>query len=124
LEALEKALGKERVYIKGTRILTEPSTTLPRKSADEGQYSNAGTVESDILQTSKTVVDTRLNSSDVKEIRESGYKVAVMGIPMNIPLSEVQAALSKYGEIVLSDMKQENIGTYSANLEFQVISNL
>jgi hypothetical protein len=47
-----------------------------------------------------------------------------MGIPMNIPLSEVQAALSKYGEIVLSDMKQENIGTYSANLEFQVISNL
>jgi len=41
---------------------------------------------------------------------------------MNVPLSEVQGALSKYGEIVLSDMKQESEGTYTANLEFEVIS--
>lgn len=126
IESLQKALAKDKVYIRGNRVLTEPSTTAPnnsssRKIADDSQISNLGSFESGTPQTSKKVFDTHLESSHGKAIRETGYKVAVMGIPMNVPLFEVQGALSKYGEIVLSDMKQESEGTYTANLEFEVM---
>lgn len=124
VESLQQALAKDRVYIRGTRILTEPSTTTPnsspKKTHDDSQTSNVGHVDSGTYQPSKKVFDTHLDSSHGKAMRETGYKVAVMGIPMNIPLIEVQSALSKYGEIVLSDMKQESEGTYNANLEFEV----
>jgi hypothetical protein len=125
VESLQQALAKDRVYIRGTRILTEPSTTTPnsspKKTHDDSQTSNVGPVDSGTYQPSKKVFDTHLDSSHGKAMRETGYKVAVMGIPMNIPLIEVQSALSKYGEIVLSDMKQESEGTYNANLEFEDI---
>lgn len=55
--------------------------------------------------------------------RGASFKVAVEGIPVSIPLSDVQRALSKYGEIILSDMKQDNFGAYCATLEFKVIKN-
>lgn len=125
---MQKALAKTRVYIRGSRVTTEPSTTSPHhlsnKSWDDSQNSNATTVESTISQATEKVAGAHVDAPSVKAIRGSRYKVAVMGIPMNVPLSEVQSALSKYGEIVLSDMRQENIGTYSANLEFKVISEL
>lgn len=126
-EALQKALAKTRVYIRGSRVTTEPSTTTPHhlsnKSWDDSQNSSAGGVESTTSQGTEKVTGTYVDAPNVKAIRGSGYKVAVMGIPMNVPLSEVQSALSKYGEIVLSDMKQENIGTYSANLEFKAVDS-
>lgn len=55
-----------------------------------------------------------------ESFRGASFKVAVEGIPVNIPLSDVQRTLSKYGEIVLSEMKQDNFGAYCATLEFKV----
>lgn len=120
-EGLQNALDKDKVYIKGVRIQKEPSSSTPR-SVDRSLNSNGWAVDFRSPKTTEQSSGSSFASVPKSEgFRGASFKVAVEGIPVSIPLSEVQRALSKYGEIILSDMKQDNFGAYCATLEFKVI---
>lgn len=121
-EGLQNALDKDKVYIKGVRIQKEPSSSTPR-SVDRSLSSNGWAVDFRSPKTTEQSSGSSFASMPKSEgFRGASFKVAVEGIPVSIPLSEVQRALSKYGEIILSDMKQDNFGAYCATLEFKVIN--
>lgn len=117
VEGLQKALDKENVYIKGTRIQKEPSSSA-RRVVEKSLRANGCATD---LRSS--AVDSSTNSLSTFKIDStitSWCKVAVGGIPMHTSLLDVQRALSKYGEIILTTMKQDDSGSYTAYLEFKV----
>lgn len=105
------------MYIKGVRIRKEPSSSTPKTPDRNGKFS------SDVSSTRDTEGSSGsfLGPSKAKKIRGTGYTVAVEGVPLHIPLSEVKKALSKYGEITSSSRKQVGHGDCVANVEFKVI---
>lgn len=118
-EALQKALEKDKVYIKGVRIRKEPSSSTP-KIPDRNGNVNPLTVDFAQSRVSDNSPGSFLGPSKSKGIRRTGYSVAVEDVPLHIPLTEVKEALSKYGEIAHSSRKKEGHGGYIANVEFKV----
>ncbi|XP_024378442.1 uncharacterized protein [Physcomitrium patens] len=116
-EALQKALEKDKVYIKGVRIRKEPSSSTP-KIPDRNGNVNPLTVDFAQSRVSDNSPGSFLGPSKSKGIRRTGYSVAVEDVPLHIPLTEVKEALSKYGEIAHSSRK-EGHGGYIANVEFK-----
>ena len=118
VEGLQKALDKENVYIKGTRIQKEPSSSA-RRVVEKSLRANswATDLRSSAMELS---MNSLVGTSKIDSTITSGCKVAVGGIPMYTSLLDVQRALSKYGEIILTTMKQDDSGSYTAYLEFKV----
>ncbi|KAG0575191.1 hypothetical protein KC19_VG325500 [Ceratodon purpureus] len=115
-KALQKALEKDKVYIKGVRIRKEPSSSTP-KTPDRNGKSSLGDVPS--TRNADDSSGSFLGPSRAKKIRGAGFTVAVEGVPLHIPLTEVQKALSKYGEITSSSRKEVGHGDHTAILEFK-----
>lgn len=120
-QGLKNALEKDRVYIKGVRVQKEPSSST-RNTID--RVLPAGTWAGD-LRTSRISgqsFSSSLNGSSIEPSKRIGYMVIVDGIPMHIPITEVQKILSKHGAIVQSEMRKDDSGAYSAYLEFEVFT--
>lgn len=117
-EALQKALEKEKVYIKGVRIRKEPSSSTP-KALDRNGNLNPLAVDSPPPRNP----DSFLGPAEPKG-RGTGYSISVEGVPLHIPLTAVKKALSKYGEIALSSKKEVGEGDYAAHVEFKVNTSL
>lgn len=118
IEGLQKALDKDNVYIQGTRIQKEPSSSARRVVEKSLRADGWATNLRSLTRESST--SSFVGASKIDSTMTIGCKVAVGGIPMQRSLLEVQRALSKYGEIILTTMKQDDAGSYTAYLEFQV----
>lgn len=117
-EALQKALEKDKVYVKGVRIRKEPSSSTP-KTADRNGNSNPLTIDfSSPRVGTEDNVGSFLGPLKSKG-KGTGYSIAVEGVPLHIPLTVVKRALSQYGEIALSSKKRVGQGDYTAHVEFK-----
>ncbi|BBN05698.1 hypothetical protein MPTK1_3g15270 [Marchantia polymorpha subsp. ruderalis] len=136
-EGLSKALRKEKVFIKGSTVITEPCSG-PRRS--EGRPTSVRNpvvdpsrrifTNSRPLNGARTPILTRLRRTDsptgsdvavrTPSVPERNSRfVAVEGLPYPMPISAIEKMMSAHGEIARSELGREEGGTYSAQVEFK-----
>jgi len=119
-DALQKALEKEKVFIRGVRIRKEPSSSTPKATDRNGNFNPLTVGFSSLRDGAEDNLGSFLGPAKARG-KGTGHSVAVEGVPLHIPLTVVKKALSKYGEIALSSRKQVGQGDYTAHVEFKVI---
>jgi hypothetical protein len=120
-EGLKNALDKPKVYIRGVRIQKEASSTTRGKL---DKVILAGTTQYRPLPISEVKTGSPSAASESDLLRRSRNLVSVQGLPLHIPLLEVEKALSVYGEVIRSEIKHEESRACCAHMEFQVPNKL
>ncbi|KAH8956198.1 hypothetical protein BDL97_07G028000 [Sphagnum fallax] len=115
-EGLKNALDKPKVYIRGVRIQKEASSTTRGKL---DKVILAGTTQYRPLPISEVKTGSPSAASESDLLRRSRNLVSVQGLPLHIPLLEVEKALSVYGEVIRSEIKHEESRACCAHMEFQ-----
>ncbi len=120
-EGLKNALDKPKVYIRGVRIQKEAASTT-RGKLDKAIL--VGTTQYHPLPISEVKTGSPSAASGSDLLRRSQNLVSVQGLPLHIPLLEVEKALSVYGEVIRSEIKHEESRACCAHMEFQVPNKL
>ncbi|CAM6108227.1 unnamed protein product [Calypogeia fissa] len=131
-EALAKALKKDKVFIKGSTILTEACSGSRRtENRSSRKLASEHSKKSETYRTSDRNSDARIANGTRRfkspTGRENGsktssndtYLVAVEGLPYPMPISAVEKMLSAHGSVSRSELAREEGGTYSAHIEFK-----
>ncbi|KAL3692459.1 hypothetical protein R1sor_006110 [Riccia sorocarpa] len=142
-EALSKALKKDKVFIKGSTVITEPCSGPRRTPATDSRstsYRNQASDSSKRIFTntssrsvngSRSSILTRLRRTDsspggsetvyrTSSLPERNSRhVTVEGLPYPMPISAIEKMMSAHGEIARSELGREEGGTYSAQVEFK-----
>lgn len=120
-EGLKNALDKPKVYIRGVRIQKEAASTT-RGKLDKAILVGTTQYHPLLISEVKTGSPSAASGSDL--LRRSRNLVSVEGLPLHIPLLEVEKALSVYGEVIRSEIKHEESRVCCAHMEFQVRNKL
>jgi hypothetical protein len=116
---LKNALDKPKVYIRGVRIQKEPASST-RGKLDKALVVGAAPRSRPVLHLSEVRGGSSSGVFGSDFPKRNRYLVSVEGLPLDIPLLEVEKALSVYGEVLRCEIKHEESGACCAHMEFQV----
>jgi len=117
-EGLKNALDKPKVYIRGVRIQKEPASST-RGKLDKALVVGAAPRSRPVLHLSEVRGGSSSGVFGSDFPKRNRYLVSVEGLPLDIPLLEVEKALSVYGEVLRCEIKHEESGACCAHMEFQ-----